>query len=227
MFKLFHDINTELVELCLAEVEKNDAAHRSVHIHEVAMNSIAIAARHGIGNFIPFKLAALIHDMFTHVNRKRHHELSAQWARDNLPKYGYELYAELVAGMCLNHRASGDGLYSNLHEQIFAAGDRGPVSLRRAVERCIVDVDTSDVHELFKHYVRAKTHLTEKFSDSGYSCVNPVHEEMYGHQLLDMRKELAVFTFDEFYRFYTDRDSFKITVRGLEDQYVMFTGKGS
>ena len=226
MFKLFHDINAELVELCLAEVEKNDAAHRSVHVHEVAMNSIAIAARYGVENFIPFKLAALIHDMFVHVNRKHHHELSAQWARDNLSKYGYEVYAELVAGMCLNHRASGDGQYSNLHEQIFAAGDRGPVSLRRAVERCIADVDTSDVHELFKHYVRTKTHLIEKFSDGGYSCVNPVHEKIYGHQLADMRKALSTFTFDEFYRFYTSRGSIKITVRGLEDQYEMFTGKG-
>lgn len=224
MFNMYKGLNQDLVKLCLERVSVNDPHHRVDHILEVTLNSVILAKKYGLDNLIPFKLAALIHDMFSGTDRKEHHAMAATWAIENLANYGYELYAELVAGMCYAHRDSGDGVYNNLHEEIFAAADRGPMTLRTSVQRSVSHIELGVEVDWQKEFDRTVAMLNKKFGERGYSCFNRVHNEMYGRQVEGFRNDLKHLTFDQFKWIVDNRLDARARIMSLENQYEMFMG---
>lgn len=224
MFKMFKDINQDLVMHCMRHIAVNDPHHREDHVLDVMLNCAVLANKYGLENLIPFKLASLIHDMFSGTSRKEHHAMAATWARDNLAKHGYGLYAELVAGMCYAHRDSGDGVYRNLHEEIFAAADRGPLTLRSSILRSVSHLKRCDEVDMQKEFERAYSMLNKKFGEHGYSCFNRVHDEVYGRQVETFRKDLKHLTFDHFKWVVDNRLDMQARIFSIENQYEMFTG---
>lgn len=224
MFVMYKNINQDLVQYCMGHIVANDPHHREDHILEVTLNAIILANRHGLNNYVPFKLAALIHDMFSGTNRTTHHVLAAEWARDNLAKYGYELYAELVAGMCYAHRDSGNGVYHNLHEEIFAAADRGPLTLRSSILRSVNHLLPGAEFDMQREFVRTVKMLNKKFGERGYSCYNRVHDEMYGKQVEAFRRDLRHLCFEHFKWIVDSRLDSSARIASLETQYELFVG---
>ena len=224
MFVMYKDINQELVKVCMERVTVNDPHHREDHILDVTLNAIILASKHGLYNYTPFKLAALIHDMYSGSDRSVHHILAAEWANDNLASYGYEIYASLVAGMCLAHRDSGDGVYHNLHEEIFAAADRGPLSLRSSILRSVSHLNPGAEFDMQREFERTVKMLNKKFGASGYSCYNRVHDEMYGKQVAAFQHDLKHFNFDHFKWIVDNRLDMRSRIMSLETQYELFVG---
>lgn len=224
MFVMYKDINHDLVKYCMGHIVVNDPHHREDHILEVTLNAIVIANKYGLNNLLPFKLAALIHDMFSGTNRTTHHILAAEWAKDNLAKYGYELYSELVAGMCYAHRDSGDGVYRNLHEEIFAAADRGPLTLRSSILRSVNHLTPGAEFDMQREFERTVKMLNKKFGVCGYSCYNRVHDEMYGTQVEAFRRYLKHLSFEYFKWIVDNRLDASARIASLETQYELFVG---
>lgn len=224
MFKIFEDINQDLVLHCMTYVSGNDPQHQEDHIADVALNGIILATKCGINNYIPFKLAALIHDMFVVHSRPNHHTFAEAWARENLPRYGYEVYAELVAGMCENHRDSGNGEYRNIHEEIFAAADRGPLTIRGSVGRAIGEGLTDGDSNIQLMFDRIKRHLASKFGRNGYCCPNAVHDAVYGRQVEAFKREINHLTFEQFEFIYKYRLDKRAKLMSIDNQYEMFMG---
>lgn len=224
MFVMYKDINQELVKYCMERIAVNDPHHREDHILDVTLNAVILASKYRLYNYIPFKLAALIHDMFSGTNRTTHHALAAEWATDNLAKYGYEVYADLVAGMCYAHRDSGDGVYRNLHEEIFAAADRGPLTLRSSILRSVNHLTPGAEFDMQREFERTVKMLNKKFGVCGYSCYNRVHDEMYGTQVEAFRRYLKHLSFEYFKWIVDNRPDASARIASLETQYKLFVG---
>ena len=226
MFNMFKDINQDLVMHCMERIVVNDPHHREDHILDVTLNAVMLAKKYGLHNLIPFKLAALIHDMYSGTNREIHHTLACEWAKVNLANYGYEVYADLVAGMCYAHRDSGTGTYRNLHEEIFAAADRGPLTLRSSVSRSVNHLTLDNEEDLKREFERTVAMLRRKFgANGGYSCYNRVHDEMYGRQVAAFQKELEHITFEQFKWIVDHRLDHTARLMSLENQYEVFMGE--
>lgn len=104
-------------------------------------------------------VSAIFHDLFQEEDRAQHHELSAQYAK-NIPifirtdydiidgelvkeyhildweyKFRQPEKSKLVALLCLEHRASFKGEFSNILCEIFSAADRDPLDLKQVIQR--------------------------------------------------------------------------------------------
>lgn len=182
---MFDKLHHGLVVVAMHHIVRNDTAHRTDHIMQVAKNCVNIAKRHDL-DVTTMLLAALLHDIYSGRDRVNHHLLAAEWVRNNLGKYGYsdEVVAN-VAIMCEEHRDSGDGVYSNKLSEAFAAADRGPMDIVSSVERgfgrTIANISDAELDAVWPKTIKM---LRDKFGEGGYACVNNLHKEYYRFQAL-------------------------------------------
>ena len=127
--------------------ELNDLGHRYDHFNDVFVTGLYInkALDCGVSEKL-ILLAAFFHDLFT-WDRLNHHVMSSEWVM----RTEYPMITELsdsdrvmLSKACLEHRASGSGIYSSVFSELMAAADR-----------CIPR--DSRVEELFDRVVTSKT----------------------------------------------------------------------
>lgn len=177
---MFANLHHGLVTVAMHHIVRNDTAHRTDHIMQVAQNCLDIAKRYDLDT-TTMLLAALLHDIYSGRDRVNHHLLAAEWVRTNLHKYGYsEEVVANVAIMCEEHRDSGDGVYSNRLSEAFAAADRGPMEIVSSVERGFGrTIGNITDEELDAAWPKTIKMLRAKFGEGGYSCFNAIHLEVY------------------------------------------------
>lgn len=199
---MFAELHHGLVTVAMHHIARNDPAHRTDHIMEVAKNCKLIAKAYDLDQ-TTMLLAALLHDIYSGRDRVNHHLLSAEWVRTNLGKYGYsEEVVANVATMCEEHRDSGDGTYSNRLSEAFAAADRGTITLLDSVARSfgkrISNIEDDELHAGWPHIIKM---LRGKFGEGGYACHNALHEEYYKVSNANFRTHLKRATDDELLRY--------------------------
>ena len=191
--EIFASLNPELVKWAVSRYEASpDHVHGMEHILAVAHEARDIARAYDLDPE-PMLLAALLHDVFSHVDRKQHHVLASDWVIDNLRNYGYEAYiVTRVARMCLEHRASGKDLYPDIYCEAFSAADRGPLTLEGFVRRMLKWPEDRTNRARLMEVV---THTKEKHSRSnGYARPNQIHAEFYAAGLDQFYKDVESLT---------------------------------
>ena len=180
--EIFASLNPELVKWAVSRYEASpDHAHGMEHILAVAHEAREIAHAFDLDPE-PMLLAALLHDVFSHVDREQHHLLASDWVLDNLGRYGYDAgVTSRVAKMCLEHRASGKDLYPDIYCEAFSAADRGPLTIEGFVRRMLKwPEDRTNLVRLDE----VVSHTKEKHSrGKGYARPNQVHAEFYASSL--------------------------------------------
>lgn len=182
---MFANLHHGLVTVAMHHIVRNDQAHRTDHIMQVAQNCLDIAKRYDLDT-TTMLLAALLHDIYSGRDRVNHHLLAAEWVRTNLHKYGYsEEVVANVAIMCEEHRDSGDGVYTNRLSEAFAAADRGPMDIVSSVERgfgrTISNITDEELDAVWPKTIKM---LRDKFGEGGYACPNAIHAEVYRCKVL-------------------------------------------
>lgn len=180
---LFADVPLSLSGQCFGMLHYNDPGHQLPHIRDVARNGIRVANYYGLDT-MPFKLAAICHDIYSSANRAEHHLKAGEWVRNNFKHYkGLEKYSELVARMCEQHRSSYMGEYSGLFEEGFAAADRGVPTVEDSVVRSFNHHNALSTGTINSKVEASIAHLQEKFGPNGYNHHNSVHIEVFGDAL--------------------------------------------
>lgn len=110
--------------------------------------------------------AALVHDMFSDVNRKEHNELACQWIYDVIKDKSShswcchyndtELY--LLSNVVREHRASYTAPYTNSLGEIFNVADLGPIDIDKVISRCYKFLEDGSKSE-----VDVKCAITENY----------------------------------------------------------------
>lgn len=180
---LFADVPKSLLGTCFGMLAYNDPGHQLPHIRDVARNGIRVAEHYYLDP-MPFKLAAVCHDIYSSANRKEHHTLAGEWVRNNFKHYrGLEKYADLVARMCEQHRSSYKGKYTGLFEEGFAAADRGVPTVENSIVRSFQHHSATSTDALEVRINASIAHLQEKFGPGGYNRENRVHVDVFGDAL--------------------------------------------
>lgn len=180
--EIFASLNPELVKWAVSRYEASpDYAHGMGHILEVAHAAREIAHAFDLDPE-PMLLAALLHDVFSHVDREQHHVLASDWVLDHLGGYGYNAGMVVrVAKMCLEHRASGKDLYPDIYCEAFSAADRGALTIEGFVRRMLKWPEDRTNRARLEEVV---SHTKEKHSrGKGYARPNQVHAEFYAASL--------------------------------------------
>ena len=180
--EIFASLNQNLVKWAVSRYEASpDPSHGMQHILEVAHAARAISRAYDLDPE-PMLLAALLHDVMSHVDREQHHVLASDWVLDHLGEYGYDAgLTSRVARMCLEHRASGKDLYPDIYCEAFSAADRGPLTIEGFVRRMLKWPRDRDNQARLEEEV---SHTKEKHSrGKGYARPNQVHAEFYASSL--------------------------------------------
>lgn len=189
--EIFASLNPELVKWAVSRYEASpDHAHGMEHILAVAREAREIAHAFDLDPE-PMLLAALLHDVYSHVDREQHHVLASDWVLDNLGKYGYNAHTVTrVAKMCLEHRASGKDQYPDIYCEAFSAADRGPLTIEGFVSRMLKWPEDRTNRARLKEVV---SHTKEKHSrGKGYARPNQVHAEYYATGLDKFYREVEL-----------------------------------
>ena len=195
---LFAGVHKSMLGVCFGMIEQNDPGHRLPHIRDVTRNGLQIAEHYGIDP-IPFKLAAVCHDIYSSVDRPNHHLLAGQWVRDNFKHYpGFDKYTELVARMCEEHRSSYRGRYSGLFEEGFSAADRGVPKVEDSVIRSFNYHNVKGSGTLISIVNDSIAHLQVKFGPNGYNRDNVTHREVFGDSLERFKTTVMKLTADQY-----------------------------
>lgn len=187
--EIFAMLNQELVTWAVDRYnESEDHAHGMEHILTVAHEARGIAKAYNL-DLEPMLLAALLHDVFSSTDRKRHHVLASDWCTNNLTDYGYSVdMAKLVARMCLEHRASGKGPYTDIYCEAFSAADRGELTIEKFVGRMLKWPEDRPNPARLKEVI---DHTKEKHSlGSGYARPNNVHAKYYATVLAQFYRDV-------------------------------------
>lgn len=178
---------------------KNDPRHKIDHADSVYESALFIAGELGLRDSIDttwIALAAYWHDAFVWVSRKMHHQLAYEYImttdHPHIAAVG-TIGRECIATATLQHRASGDGIYSSDLSQIIAAADRGVPSVEARCKRSYVA--GSDNQEI----ARCVQHLKDKYGSNGYAHGrNQYYTTVYGPQIEQMKKKIDSLTTREY-----------------------------
>lgn len=169
----------------------NDPAHRVPHFREVLNNCIMVHERL-FGNpptsvhLVRYTAAAYIHDLFA-WSRINHHILSHEYVVSG----DCELLALLkpdarktVAQMCLEHRASFKGEFTDVYSELFNVADMGPPNMLDIYNRAFqyTKAKTPTAPEHYWHTVTVQ-HLRDKFGRHGYANRGELYQRAYGNEL--------------------------------------------
>lgn len=171
------ELRIRLVEALSCFYLRNDKAHRSEHFERVYKSALEIQEALGTA-YHPnlFLVAAYVHDSFSWLSRKEHHNLSALYTEngDILREVGFlhEGEIELIAGACATHRASFKGEFPSKFAEIFNAADYEGMDPQAVYDRARVYANGD--------HRQATAHLWEKFAPGGYAIYPPAFLATYG-----------------------------------------------
>lgn len=162
---LIHYVEQEI----LSRYDVFDAAHRRNHAEEVIERSLALAEHYEVNMNMVYSIAAY-HDTGLCEGRDTHHLVSGRIIREDkqLRAWFDEAQIEIMAQAAEDHRASSGHEPRSIYGKIVAEADR-LITPEKVILRTI-QFSLDHYPELDKEgqYQRFKTHLMEKYSDTGY-----------------------------------------------------------
>jgi len=168
------------------EIELNDTAHNLNHVVNVYNRMVDID--HILNLSIDKKmilLAAFLHDLKCHVDRKKHCLLSTYYVTDCYYNTGCkdpfinQLTEEeviILADAIIKHRASGNGIPEEGLAGLLYAADKDTPILEDIVLRS---------YKYDNNYEHILVHMQDKFSSIGYLKYNNYYKEYYGTEVID------------------------------------------
>lgn len=153
----------------LPQYDHFDAAHQRNHAEEVTERSLALAQYYDVNKDMVYAIAAY-HDTGLREGRDAHHLVSGRIIREDtrLREWFNEEQIETMAQAAEDHRASSGHEPRSIYGKIVAEADR-LISPEKVIRRTIqfgLDHYPELDHE--GQYKRFKSHLLEKYSDTGY-----------------------------------------------------------
>ena len=146
-----------------------DAAHQRNHAEEVIERSMALAKHYDVDDNMVYAIAAY-HDTGLCEGRDTHHLVSGRIIHEDqkLRNWFDETQIEMMAQAAEDHRASSGHEPRSIYGKIVAEADR-LITPEKVIRRTI-QFGLDHYPELDKEgqYQRFKTHLLEKYSDTGY-----------------------------------------------------------
>ena len=181
------------------EIELNDAAHDLNHVVNVYIKMLDIDKVLNLGiNKKMILLAAFLHDLKCHVDRKKHCILSAYYVidcyynvgcKDPFIKYLTEEKVIILADSIIKHRASGNEVPGSGLAGLLYAADKDVPLLEEIVLRS---------YEYGSNCEHVLKHLKEKFSSEGYLKYNIYYKLYYGVISIErMRNEISNLTVEK------------------------------
>ena len=177
----------------------NDVLNRSIKIFIWWVNKLGIKSAKeseelrnlGIKSFggaiLILIFASIIHDFKQHLDRKNHHKLAAE---ELINLINWSVYLQsinnfkwitrisknnlyIASKVCMEHRSSFEGEFSNILCEIFNAADNDPLNLKTTIQRSYSYTKDRNP-ELNNAQVKDQVimHLEDKFSRSGYMFKN-------------------------------------------------------
>ncbi|MGL5312445.1 MAG: hypothetical protein ACRC92_04255 [Peptostreptococcaceae bacterium] len=192
---LVHDLTfanyRNLVEYLYSEC---DAAHGPSHIYTVLGRYFKIYRE-----YITPKVAIIIafHDIGNLVDRKEHHNIGAELARECLTSL---LSEDDVDDICLaiqEHRASFKGEHSNWFSEMIATCDRGePDDISDIVVRSYKYARDKQNQDHVGGMEHALLHVKEKYGRNGYMKIPNMYKAFYGDKVEAMYNEVEALSFN-------------------------------
>ena len=146
-----------------------DAAHQRNHAEEVIERSMALAKHYEVNKNMVYAIAAY-HDTGLCEGRDTHHLVSGRIIREDkrLRDWFDEAQIETMAQAAEDHRASSGHEPRSIYGKIVAEADR-LITPEKVIRRTIqFGVDHYPELDKEGQYQRFRTHLLEKYSDTGY-----------------------------------------------------------
>ena len=162
-------LNEYIEQKILPRYDHFDAAHQRNHAEEVIVRSMALAKHYDVDENMVYAIAAY-HDTGLCEGRDTHHLVSGRIIREDqkLRDWFDEAQIETMAQAAEDHRASSGHEPRSIYGKIVAEADR-LISPEKVIRRTI-QFGLDHYPELDKEgqYQRYKSHLLEKYSDTGY-----------------------------------------------------------
>ena len=162
-------LNEYIEQKILPRYDHFDAAHQRNHAEEVIVRSMALAMHYDVDENMVYAIAAY-HDTGLCEGRDTHHLVSGRIIREDqkLRDWFDEAQIETMAQAAEDHRASSGHEPRSIYGKIVAEADR-LISPEKVIRRTI-QFGLDHYPELDKEgqYQRYKSHLLEKYSDTGY-----------------------------------------------------------
>ena len=166
-------VNPNLIEYIEQEIlpryDHFDAAHQRNHADEVIERSLALAEHYEVDENMVYAIAAY-HDTGLCEGRDIHHLVSGRIIREDhrLREWFDKTQIETMAQAAEDHRASSGHEPRSLYGKIVAEADR-LITPEKVIRRTIqFGLDHHPKLDKEGQYQRFKTHLLEKYSDTGY-----------------------------------------------------------
>lgn len=166
-------INKSLVQYIerniLLRYEQFDAAHHRNHADEVIERSLTLANHYEVDINMVYTIAAY-HDTGLSEGRDTHHLVSGRIIREDkrLLEWFDESQIETMAQAAEDHRASSGHEPRSIYGKIVAEADRLIIP-EKVIKRTIqFGLDHHPDLDEEGQYQRFKSHLLEKYSDTGY-----------------------------------------------------------
>jgi len=163
------------------EIELNDLAHDLNHVINVYLKMVDIDKVLDLGvDKKMILLAAFLHDLKCHVDRKKHCLLSANYVtdcwytndcKDPFIKQLTEEEAIVLSDAIIKHRASGNEIPEEGLAGLLYASDKDAPILKDIVLRS---------YRYDNNCERVLNHMQEKFSSEGYLKYNNYYKRYYG-----------------------------------------------
>lgn len=158
-------IETEIIP----KYDTFDAAHRRNHVLEVIKRSFALALNYPVNNEMVYTIAAY-HDTGLTAGREYHHIVSGNIIREDekLTQWFDSEQIEIMAQAAEDHRASAEKEPRTIYGKIVAEADRlidPTLVMQRTIQ---YGLDHYPQFGKEEQYQRFRTHLLEKYSDTGY-----------------------------------------------------------
>ena len=181
------------------EIELNDAAHDLNHVINVYNKMVNIDSMLNLSiDKKMITLAAFLHDLKCHIDRKKHCLLSANYVtdcyyslscKDSFIKQLTEEEVTILADTIIKHRASGNEIPEEGLAGLLYASDKDAPILEDIVIRSYM-YDNNYDHVL--------AHMQDKFSSEGYLKYNNYYKEYYGSEVIDkLHNEISNLTTDK------------------------------
>lgn len=148
-------------------------------------------------------VACYCHDMFSKIDRERHHIKAEEFIWDNRGELWFlkDLDTDVIiriARAVAQHRASYTGEYSSVLSEVLSAADRGVLSthdtIRRAFSYTMENNPEMKVQEALLNVWR---HMKEKFSSKGYARYNDVYKNYFSDELEHFQKFMDYLKLEE------------------------------
>jgi len=170
----------------LGDIERNDAAHNLEHVREVLERMLSMRKKlfpdnSEVDKLIP--LAAYIHDLKCHIDRKNHHLLSAEYIRVNrkLDPFLKELSMEeimILIDAIESHRASDKRDKKTILSKLLYAADKDEPNLIVIFNRAYSYDPSRPIEKIIEH-------MKDKFSKNGYLEYDDTYINFYGQSSID------------------------------------------